>query len=297
MSIPSTIPVFSIGDIPIYGDCILSPMDGFTDHPFRKIVRQMGSPFVYSEFVNAMDVVNRQSYIEKKLFFTEQERPVAYQIFDNDPERILKAAIILRQYNPDFFDINMGCAEKTVSGRGAGSGLLKEPQKIATIFRLLTKELDLPVTGKIRLGWDVDHKNYLEVAKIVEDNGGKLLAIHARTRKQYFDGKPDWKAIAEVKQVVSIPVLGNGDVQTFEEAIQMRSITGCDGVLIGRAAIGNPWIFQARPISQVGTSEIINMIKSHATAMVEFYGEPSGIIRFRKHLTRYLRLFQNIEKK
>jgi tRNA-dihydrouridine synthase B len=290
------IPTFMIGSIPITGVCILSPMDGFSDHPYRVIVRKMGSPFVYAEFINAMDVIYRQGYIEKKLSFDEVERPIAFQLFDNDPERILKAALILRQKNPDFIDINMGCAEKAVSGRGAGSGLLKEPDKIATIFRLLTKELDIPITGKIRLGWDADHKNYLEIARIIEDNGGKMIAVHARTRKQYFDGKADWDAIAEVKQAVSIPVLGNGDVHNYAEAIEMRTKTGCDGVLIGRSAIGNPWVFSDRFSSGIDNNELINMIKIHITKMVDFYGEPNGIIRFRKHLTRYLRLCPEVDR-
>src|SRR3972149_7145370 len=159
-------PNFHVSSIPIYGRTILSPMDGFSDLPFRSLARRLGSAMSYTEFVNATDVIDNLPKLEERLNFTEEERPITFQIFDDEPERLLSAALILRERNPDIIDINMGCSAKTVAGRGAGAGLLREPQRIAEIFRMLTRELDIPITGKIRIGWDEENLNYLEVAKI-----------------------------------------------------------------------------------------------------------------------------------
>ena len=168
-------PAFIVRNIPIYGDLILSPMDGYSDYPFRSLARALGSAMSYTEFVNAIDVVYRHPFIEKKLYFTEAERPIVYQIYDDDPERILKAALKVRQYNPDIIDINMGCSAKSVSNRGAGAGLLCAPEKIGLIFSKLSRALDIPLTGKIRLGWE-DRRTYKLIARIVEENGGSLIA-------------------------------------------------------------------------------------------------------------------------
>jgi tRNA-dihydrouridine synthase B len=286
---PSTTPVtlFKIGNIEIHGDRILAPMDGYSDHPYRKIVRQMGSALVYSEFINAMDVLNGHPYLEQRIFFEEIERPIGFQLYDNDSERILKAAQVLRERGPDFIDINMGCAEKSVSGRGAGSGLLRDIEKIVRIFDQLSCKINIPITGKIRIGWDSETLNYLDVSRAIEENGGKMIAVHARTRKQYFEGRANWNAIAEVKKSVSIPVLGNGDISSQTDIDSMKTTTGCDGVLIGRAAIGNPWIFVQNRDVGVSRQEIKEMIYMHISEMIQFYGEQRGISRFRKHLTRY----------
>ena len=169
----SSAPNFLIKDIPVYGDLILAPMDGYSDLPFRSVCRELGSALSYTEFINTRDVLSkRHPLLPRRLAYLEEERPVVYQIFDSEPERLLKAAQMLQEHRPDIIDINMGCSVPKISGRGAGAGLLREPQKVAQIFSLLTHGLDVPVTGKIRLGWDDDTRNYLEIARIVEENGG-----------------------------------------------------------------------------------------------------------------------------
>jgi tRNA-dihydrouridine synthase B len=280
--------VFWIGGLPVYGDLILSPMDGFSDLPFRSVCRGLGSALSYTEFINALDILQRHPFIEEKLAFLPEERPVVFQIFDNEPERLLEVALRLQERGPDVIDVNMGCSARTVSGRGAGAGLLREPAKIARIFSLLSRALEVPVTGKIRLGWDNESRNYLEVARVVEENGGKLVAVHARTRQQEYAGQADWQAIGEVKARVSIPVLGNGDVRTVADIERMKALTGCDGVMIGRAAIGNPWIFARLDRQDVTGEQVRLVIEQHLQRMVSFYGERRGLVIFRKHANQYL---------
>jgi nifR3 family TIM-barrel protein len=281
-------PVFRIGSLPVYGDLILSPMDGFSDLPFRSVCRELGSALSYTEFINALDILQRHPFVDEKLAFLPEERPVVFQIFDSEPERLLEVALRLQERGPDVIDINMGCSARTVSGRGAGAGLLREPAKIARIFSLLSRALQVPVTGKIRLGWDDDSRNYLDVARTVEENGGKLIAVHARTRQQGYGGEADWQAIGEVKAAVSIPVLGNGDVRTVADIERMKSLTGCDGVMIGRAAIGNPWIFSRLDRQDVLPEQVCRVIELHLLRMLSFYGEARGLVIFRKHANQYL---------
>jgi nifR3 family TIM-barrel protein len=283
---------FYVGDIPVFGRAILSPMDGFSDLPFRSLTRQLGSAMSYSEFVNAIDVVNGVPQLEQRLSYLEDERPVVFQIFDDNPQRLLEAALILREKDPDIIDINMGCSARTVAGRGAGAGLLREPAKIGRIFASLTKAIDIPITGKIRIGWDDDSLNYLEVARIVEQNGGALLAVHGRTKQQAYRGPANWDAIAEIKDALSIPVIGNGDVRVAGDVQRMRNATGVDGVMIARAAIGNPWIFAGLDREQVSHAALQEMVLAHLQAMQEFYGEQQGLILFRKHAARYISPFR-----
>jgi len=279
---------FFVGSIPIYGRTILSPMDGFSDLPFRSLARRLGSAMSYTEFVNAMDVVAGRAYVDKRLTYSEEERPITFQIFDDEPERLLRAALMLRERNPDIIDINMGCSAKCVAGRGAGAGLLREPEKIAAIFSTLSKELDIPVTGKIRLGWDEENLNYLDVAKIIQDNGGQLLAVHGRTKQQAYRGEANWEAIAEIKAALSIPVIGNGDVRTVADIARIREFTGCDAVMIARAAIGNPWIFAGLDRDEVSPQQVRETMLAHLDAMLNFYGAERGLIQFRKHASKYI---------
>lgn len=281
-------PAFTIRGLPVFGDLVLSPMDGISDAPFRSLARSLGSALSYTEFINAIDILNGHPNLEEHLFFQESERPVVFQIFDDKPERLLRAAHRVMERKPDIIDINMGCSARCVSGRGAGAALLKSPEKIAKIFSMLTHELDIPISGKIRLGWDSDSRNYLEIAKIIEDNGGALIAVHARTKEQGYSGDVDWQAIGEIKQAVNIPVLGNGDVKTVADIERMKSQTGCDGVMIGRAAIGNPWIFSRMERDQVPADFVRDTIRKHLGASIAFYGPDRGLTLFRKHLKRYL---------
>jgi len=189
---------------------------------------------------------------------------------------LVQAAHRIVHLSPDIIDINMGCSARRVSGRGAGAGLLREPKKIGAIISTLTQNLDLPITAQIRLGWDDNSLNYIEVAKTIEGNGGSLIAVHARTKDQAYGGRADWDAIAEIKAAVSIPVIGNGDIKAVEDIARLFNHTGCDAIMIGRAAIGNPWIFEERRRSAVSTNKVAKTISS-------------GLILFRKHLKRYIR--------
>jgi nifR3 family TIM-barrel protein len=283
-------PTFYIGALPIYGDSILAPMDGFSDQPFRGLARQLGSAISYTEFVSALDVLNRPDYILPRLSFEESERPVAFQLYDDEPERILKAAEYVMQFNPDILDVNMGCSVKSIAARGAGAGLLRTPEKVAEIIRRLSDEFEVPVTAKIRLGWDESSLNYLEIAKTVQDSGGMLVAVHGRTKVQAYGGKANWAAIAEVKDALSIPVIGNGDIRTIADKQRVLSQTGCDAVMIGRGAIGNPWIFAGKDRRDVSHEEVRRMILLHMRRMQEFYGPEEGLKLFRKHVTRYISL-------
>jgi nifR3 family TIM-barrel protein len=282
-------PAFFIQTIPVHGRLILAPMDGISDLPFRSLCRQFGSAISYSSFVGAIEILQDHPKAWRELEFLPEERPVALQIFDNSVERLVQAAQRIVHLSPDIIDINMGCSARRVSGRGAGAGLLREPKKIGAIISTLTRNLDLPITAKIRLGWDDNSLNYVEVAKTIEDNGGSLIAVHARTKDQAYGGRADWDAIAEIKEVVGIPIIGNGDIEAVEDIDRLFNHTGCDAIMIGRAAIGNPWIFEERRRSEVPTNEVAKTISTHLEKMLTFYGLDRGLILFRKHLKRYLR--------
>jgi len=281
-------PVFNVGPLPVYGDLVLSPMAGFSDLPFRSLCRELGSAMSYTEFVNAIDVVQGNPYVAQRTAYTPEERPVVFQLFDSDPDRLLEAALRLQELGPDVVDINMGCSVRRVSGRGAGAGLLRAPLKIARIFRKLSRALEVPVTGKIRLGWDDDCRNYRLIARVIEENGGALVAVHGRTKAQGYGGKVDWDAIAEIKADLSIPVLGNGDVRTVADLERLKAYTNCDGVLVGRGAIGNPWIFSRMDRQQVTPQQVRQTMLRHLERMLSFYGGERGLVLFRKHLSRYL---------
>lgn len=281
-------PAFHVGPIPVYGDLILSPMDGFSDLPFRSLARSLGSAMSYTEFVNAIDVTGGTGRFEQRLRYLPEERPVVFQLFDDDPERLVRAAENVMRWNPDIIDINMGCSAKNVSGRGAGAGLLRTPEKISQFFSTLSKSLPVPVTGKIRLGWDDDHLNYLEVARRIEDSGGQLVAIHGRTRQQGYTGQARWAPIREIKECLTIPVIANGDVKSVADIQVIKQQSGCDGVMIGRAAIGNPWIFARMDHEQVPVDEVRRLVRHHLRMMLDFYGEEEGLVLFRKHAVRYV---------
>lgn len=270
------------------GCLCLAPMDGFTDSPFRKIAKKLGATVVYTEFINALDLVNHNSKAFKKLQFDKVEKPIGIQIFDNDLDRIIKAAKIIEVFQPDFIDINLGCSNRRVAGRGAGAGLLKSPQKIKRLFSTLKNTIKIPVTAKIRLGWDEKNENYLEIVNILENQGCALVAVHGRTQSQNYDSYACWSSIAEIKKSTSIPVIANGDIRTPADIQAVTDLTGCDGVMIGRAALENPWIFQCRYRNDVSNQEVIQIINEHLTYNRAFYGEQTALLRFRKNLKSYL---------
>jgi tRNA-dihydrouridine synthase B len=263
-------------------------MDGITDHPFRVIAKEFGSAISCAEFINAREVLSNIKLVQKKVVFEESERPVAFQVYDDDPLNILEASLRLMQYNPDILDLNLGCSVKAVANRGAGAGLLRQPEAIRRTFELLTKNIPIPVTAKIRLGWDDDSLNYLEIARIIEGSGGQAIAVHGRTRMQTYTHPARWDAIREVKSAVRIPVIGNGDIRSVADVDRMIAETGCDAVMIGRAALGNPWILRRQEKSSVSRAEVIEVTRKHLEKSVEFYGELNGVRKFRKFLKRYL---------
>jgi tRNA-dihydrouridine synthase B len=279
---------FSVGTHMVQGDLILAPMRGFSDLPYRSICRSMGSAISYTSFAGAIGILARDMETLQSLKYLPEERPVVFQIYDGSEARLLDAARQIRALNPDMIDINMGCSIRGITGRGAGAGLLQEPGKVRKIIRSLVSELDIPISAKIRLGWSRNNKNYLDIARTIEDEGGALIAVHARTRDQHYRGNADWDAIAEIKRTVKIPVIGNGDVKSIEDIDRIKAYTGCDAVMIGRAARGNPWIFQRRRRKDVPHSEVAKIIHLHLHRMIEFYGKKPGMLRFRKHLASYL---------
>ena len=285
-------PTFFVRDVPVYGDLILSPMAGFSDMPFRLVCREIGSAMSYTEFVPAEAILAGVKKTLRMLTFDPVERPVVFQFFGSDEDRLEAAARRLEELGPDIIDLNMGCSVKNVSGRGAGAGLLRDPQKIGRIFSRLTRAVSLPVTGKIRIGWDDDSRNYREVAHMLEDSGASLIAVHGRTKEQMYQGRADWDAIAEVKQAVNIPVVGNGDMRTAADVERMQQHTGCDAVMIGRAAIGNPWIFQRRDRAEVDFAAQAGLVRRHLALMLDFYGRERGLILFRKHIVKYVKYVQ-----
>lgn len=283
---------FSVRSVPVENDLILAPMDGYSDYPYRSICRRYGSGISYTAFVSAIDLLHGNQEAWHALTYDPQERPVAFQIFDDDEQRLLEAALQIERLEPDVIDVNMGCSVRRVSGRGAGAGLLRDPQKVGRIMASLSRTLSVPVSAKIRLGWDQGELNYLDIADAIQQNGGSLIAVHARTRAQGYTGSANWDAIAEIKELVKIPVIGNGDVRTLEDIKRLKDHTACDGVMIGRGAIGNPWIFSRRLRSTVPSSEVQEVIFDHLRKMLAYHGEPQGLLRFRKHLKAYLRDYQ-----
>ena len=284
-----TSPTFYVREIPIYRDALLAPMDGYSDWPFRSLCRALGSAMSYTEFVKVEKILSRSKEPAKRLYFEEAERPITFQIYGDDPDLILKAALRVQEWNPDIIDINMGCPAKSIADRGAGVGMMPTPLKIARTFRKLTSALKVPVTGKMRLGWE-RNKNYRLIARIVEEEGGSLIAIHGRTKEQRYAGEANWEAIAEVKSLVKIPVIGSGDVKTVADIQRMKQQTGCDGVMIGRAAIANPWIFSGLDREQVSPEQVQKTVREHLARSMNFYGEEDGQRLFRKYAVQYLLL-------
>jgi tRNA-dihydrouridine synthase B len=282
-------PKFLIRDVPVYGDTILAPMDGYSDWPFRSICRALGSAMSYTEFVKVEKILSRSKEPAKRLYYEEAERPITFQIYGDDPDLILKAALKIEALKPDIIDINMGCPAKSIADRGAGVGMMPSPLKIARTFRKLVKALKVPVTGKIRLGWD-RNQNYKLIARIVEEQGGSLIAIHGRTKEQRYSGNADWDAIAEVKSAVRIPVVGSGDVRTVADIQHMKQHTNCDAVMIGRGAIANPWIFAGYDREQVPHGLLQETVREHLQKSIQFYGEQDGQRLFRKYAVQYLLL-------
>jgi len=281
----------SVGNIQVEGDLILAPMDGYSSWPFRSLCRELGSAISYTEFVKSEDVLDRPHYIKEKLYFEEKERPVFFQLYGHNPGRILEAALILQDREPDAIDINLGCPNRSITSRGAGVGLMRNPLKVARIFKNLTKSLEIPITAKIRLGWR-DCQNQILIARIIEEFGGSLVTVHARTKEQGHQGEVNIPAIKEIKQTLTIPVIGNGGIQDNKDIKVMHKSTDCDGVMIGRAAISNPWIFNRKDREQIPHDQVKEVVLDHLERSLSFYKNGDGLILFRKFAARYLSPYQ-----
>jgi tRNA-dihydrouridine synthase B len=282
---------FQVGDLKITGNLVLAPMDGYTDWPFRSICRELGSAISYTEFVKAEDVLERPHYIQRKIQFTEEERPVFIQVYGNRVDTLLAAALWLQRTGPDGIDINMGCPNRSIAGRGAGAGLMRTPLKAGRIIKSLVKSLNVPVTAKIRLGWQ-DCQNGLLLSRIIEEFGGSLVAVHARSKEQGHGGQPDLSALAEIKGALEIPVLGNGGIHRVSDIEAMISTTGCDGVMIGRGAVFNPWIFSGRDREEIELPDVKDTLLEHLERSLSFYGPVDGLVLFRKFAAAYLKPYQ-----
>lgn len=285
---------FHIGSIPIYGRVFLSPMANFSDSPYRKICRRFGAAFSFCEFVPAETIAVRDPEYLSMLRFEQEERPLIFQLFGNNCDTLAEAALVAMEFKPDVIDLNMGCSVQQIAGNGSGAALLRTPLLAGQMIERLRKTVPVPITAKIRLGWDNSSRNYLEVAHILQESGAAMLSVHGRTKAQAYTGTADWNAIAEVKANARVPVLGVGDVLNHADGLDRIRKWGVDGVLIGRNAAGNPWVFKGMDRSLVPPEEILGVMLEHFRDMLRFYGE-RGCILFRKHAARYVRGFEGAD--
>ena len=293
-----------IGNVTLYNNLILAPMAGVTDLPFRLLCKEQGAALCCMEMVSAKGIYYNNKNTESLLTVDERERPVSLQLFGSDPEIMAAMAAKIEHRNFDILDINMGCPVPKVVNNGDGSALMKNPKLAGEIIEKMVKAIDKPVTVKIRKGFDDEHVNAVEMAHIAQESGAAAVAVHGRTREQYYSGKADWSIIADVKNAVSIPVIGNGDILDAKDVIAMKEQTNCDGFMIGRGAQGNPWIFHqilhyfetGELIGKPPIEEMIDTMLRHARLQIEFKGDYLGIREMRKHAAWYTAGYKGASK-
>ena len=290
---------WNIGNVEIKNQVVLAPMAGICNSAFRRIAKEMGAGLIYAEMVSDKALLYKSKKTEDMLYMKDEERPISQQIFGSDKESFVEAAkIVCEKMHPDIIDINMGCpVPKVAVSAQAGAALLKNPDKVYEIVKSVVEAVSIPVTVKIRSGWDKNSINAIEIAKVCERAGASAICVHPRTRSQRYEGLSDWNIIKEVKESISIPVIGNGDIRSVDDAKRMIELTNCDAVMIGRGVLGNPWLIRdivnyledgALP-KVISKDEKIDMCIKHMNYLLSFKEEKTAVLEMRSHIAWYLK--------
>ncbi len=290
-----------IGNLQIKNSLVLAPLAGITNLPFREICKKQGAGLVCSEMISSNGIVFKSEKTIAMLKSSKNEKPVSIQIFGYDPDIMAEAAqIVIEKSNPDVLDINMGCSVKKILKSGSGSALMKEPEKVKNIIKRVKQVINIPLTVKIRSGWDNTGNQAILISKIAQDNGADAIAVHPRTATQKFSGSADWKLIKKLKSELKIPVIGNGDITSPDDVLDMINKTGCDGVMIGRAAVSNPFIFKKaenllnnQPAGEIAINEYFEMIRFFLESSVKYFGETKALKMMRSRLGWFVKGLPN----